>query len=100
MRGSYSIKKVLPALVPELSYSDLEISEGGTASNTFAEMVSGAFEGDIDKTRKDLLEYCKLDTYAMLEIVRVLHNIWCFYLYEQDKLINMGEAGKQLMIKV
>ena len=35
MRGSYSIKYVLPALVPELSYNDLEIKEGGTASNTF-----------------------------------------------------------------
>ena len=35
MRGSYSIKYVLPALVPELSYNDLDIKEGGTASNTF-----------------------------------------------------------------
>jgi len=29
MKGSYSIKYVLPALVPELSYNDLEIKEGG-----------------------------------------------------------------------
>lgn len=35
IRGSYSIKFVLPALAPELSYNDLEIKEGGTASNTF-----------------------------------------------------------------
>ena len=32
MRGSYSIKYVLPALVPELSYNDLDIKEGGAAS--------------------------------------------------------------------
>ena len=40
MRGSYSIKYVLPALVPELSYNDLDIKEGGTASNTFLSMVN------------------------------------------------------------
>lgn len=75
MQGSYSIKKVLPALVPELSYSDLEISEGGIASNTFAEMVMGTFIGDIQKTRKDLLEYCKLDTYAMVKILEKLYSL-------------------------
>jgi hypothetical protein len=32
MRGSYSIKSVLPALIPDLSYNDLDIKEGGTAS--------------------------------------------------------------------
>ena len=36
MKGSYSIKYVLPALVPELSYDDLDIKDGGTASNTFS----------------------------------------------------------------
>ena len=40
MKGSYSIKLVLPALVPELSYDDLSIKEGGTASNTFLSMVN------------------------------------------------------------
>ncbi|MDA0278672.1 MAG: DUF2779 domain-containing protein [Bacteroidetes bacterium] len=39
MKGSYSIKFVLPALVPELSYNDLEIKEGVTVSNTFLSMV-------------------------------------------------------------
>lgn len=69
MRGSYSIKKVLPALVPELSYGDLEIQEGGTASLTFLQMVEDSFSGDEAKTRKDLLEYCKLDTLAMVRIL-------------------------------
>ena len=72
MKGSYSIKKVLPALVPELSYDNLNISEGGTASNTFAAMVSGNFEGNSEQTRKDLLAYCKLDTFAMVKIVEKL----------------------------
>ncbi len=73
MKGSYSIKYVLPALVPELSYQDLEIKEGGTASNTFYQMVVGGFKGNIPKTRKDLLEYCELDTYAMVKILEELY---------------------------
>ena len=75
MKGSYSIKAVLPALVPELSYQDLEIKEGGTASNTFTQMVTGEFQGDLNKTRTDLLEYCKLDTYAMVKILEKLKSI-------------------------
>ncbi len=72
MQGSYSIKKVLPALVPEMSYSDLNIQEGGTASNVFAAMVMGEYTGDVEQTRKDLLEYCGMDTLAMVEIVKKL----------------------------
>ena len=74
MRGSYSIKYVLPALVPELSYNDLDIKEGGTASNIFLSMVNETFEGDVQKTRRQLLEYCELDTYAMVKILeKLLH---------------------------
>ena len=72
MKGSYSIKYVLPALVPELSYNDLEIKEGGTASNTFFSMVNGTFEGNVKETRRQLLEYCKLDTFAMVKILEKL----------------------------
>jgi len=75
MRGSYSIKSVLPALVPELSYNDLPIKEGGTASNTFLSMVNRTFEGDVEETRKQLLEYCELDTYAMVKILDVLKEV-------------------------
>ena len=75
MKGSYSIKYVLPALVPKLSYGDLKIKEGGTASNTFLSMVNGTFKGDIKETRMQLLEYCKLDTYAMVKILEVLLSI-------------------------
>ena len=75
MQGSYSIKKVLPAMVPELSYKDLNIKEGGTASNTFSQMVQGNFEGDALKTRKDLLAYCEMDTFAMVKILEVLRRV-------------------------
>ena len=75
MKGSYSIKSVLPALVPELSYNDLEIKEGGTASNTFLSMVNGTFDGDLKETRRQLLEYCKLDTFAMVKILEKLNEL-------------------------
>lgn len=68
MRGSYSIKRVLPSMVPGFSYDALAIGDGGTASATFAAMVTGTFRGDTASTRRDLLSYCELDTLAMVEI--------------------------------
>ena len=72
MKGSYSIKYILPALVPELSYDGLPIKEGATASNTFLSMVNRTFEGDVEETRRQLLQYCELDTYAMVKILEKL----------------------------
>ena len=73
MKGSYSIKYVLPALVPELSYKDLEIQNGSTAMAVFTQMINGVFTGDIEKTREGLLKYCYLDTFAMVKILEVLN---------------------------
>ncbi len=73
MKGSYSIKYVLPAMVPELSYQDLEIKDGGTASLIFSQMANVSFQGDVDKSRKALLEYCELDTLAMVRILERLN---------------------------
>jgi len=72
--GSASLKFVLPVLVPKLSYKDLEIQEGGTAS-LFAELwyCGKMNETEWKKTRKDLLKYCKLDTLAMVEVLKVLY---------------------------
>lgn len=72
MDGRYSIKNVLPALIPELSYSDLDIQDGGSASRIFEDMVNGTFEGDVVGTRKQLLEYCKMDTFAMVKLLEKL----------------------------
>ena len=75
MKGSYSIKAVLPALIPELSYNDLDIKEGNTASNTFLSMINGTFVGDEEKIRNQLMEYCKRDTLAMIKILDKLKSI-------------------------
>ncbi|MCP4123703.1 MAG: DUF2779 domain-containing protein [Bacteroidetes bacterium] len=75
MKGRWSIKNVLPALVPALSYSSLAIHDGGAASGTFVQMVLGAFDGDESQTRKHLLDYCELDTLAMVRLVEVLREL-------------------------
>lgn len=75
MRGSYSIKNVLPALVPELNYNDLNIQEGGTASSTYANLHLVESEKQIEQTRKNLIDYCRMDTYAMVKILEELENI-------------------------
>ena len=72
MHGSYSMKKVLPALVPEMGYEGLEIGEGMEAMLVFLEMVSGRFEGDLEGTRTALLEYCKMDTLGMVGVLGVI----------------------------
>jgi len=69
MKGSYSIKAVLPALVPELSYDELEISEGGLASIAFESLWNETDMMIIAETKDQLLEYCKLDTLAMVKIL-------------------------------
>jgi len=69
MQGSYSIKKVLPALVPDLSYEGLQIADGGTASVSFEQLLEETDMFKLEETRNNLLEYCKLDTLAMVKIL-------------------------------
>ena len=75
MGKSASIKDVLPALVPTLSYSSLPINNGDLANKTYMSMIDGSFKGDVNETRNNLLAYCKLDTLAMVEIWKVLCNV-------------------------
>jgi len=74
--GSASLKKVLPVLVPSLSYGELNIHEGMTASNSWYEMVKTE---TAEKRKKeiydDLLKYCELDTLAMVKILEELRKI-------------------------
>ncbi len=67
-QGRISIKKVLPVLVPSLSYKTLQIQEGGTASQKWNEAVTLSTPQEKQKITTDLKEYCKLDTLAMVKI--------------------------------
>lgn len=72
-KGSTSIKKVLPILIPKLSYDSLEVQNGTMAMDIWGKSVldSGS-DLNISAIRKSLLEYCKLDTLAMVEIYKCL----------------------------
>jgi hypothetical protein len=74
-RGSFSLKYILTPLVPDLSYSDLVIVDGKAASAEIARLlfVSGRIPPvERDRTRRDLLEYCKRDTFATVRLVERL----------------------------
>lgn len=92
-KGRWSIKKVLPVLVPELSYEGLDIADGATAMILWSQMVYGGgitveFNGekgeevlDIPQNQEGidvseaLLEYCKLDTLAMVKLLEALKKL-------------------------
>ncbi|MDB4874806.1 MAG: hypothetical protein JWM41_1252 [Gemmatimonadetes bacterium] len=69
--GSFSLKKVLPALVPELTYDGLAIAEGLTAQVQLSRMIFERAEMTDEERREirdDLLKYCELDTQAMVAL--------------------------------
>lgn len=77
MKGSFSIKSVLPALFPkdaELAYESLEIKNGTEAMTTFPSLVNCTDE-ERQMKRKALLQYCKLDTLAMVKILEKLSTL-------------------------
>ncbi len=76
-KGSYSIKNVLPALVPDLSYEALEVAGGTTAMAVWKQLV---FDPHLDeqeraKLKDDMLRYCGMDSLAMVKIWEVLMQI-------------------------
>lgn len=72
MKGSYSIKEVLPALVPDLGYSELSIHAGAMAMAAFEQLQNETDLFKIAEVRQNLLKYCELDTLAMVKILEVL----------------------------
>jgi len=71
--GRTSIKNVFPALTGG-SYEGMGIFEGEMASNEFARItfVEGISAEERNRVRGHLEEYCKLDTQAMIDILKVL----------------------------
>jgi len=75
-RGSSSIKKVLPVICPEFSYSELDIQDGTSALDTWGRLVEDKnFSEDKEETKKNLLSYCELDTLAMVKIYESLKSL-------------------------
>jgi predicted RecB family nuclease len=73
--GSYSIKNVLPALIPGMMYSGMEIADGGQAGLAWDRLI----RNDLDEAQKEdlrraLLAYCAQDTLAMARILQYLQS--------------------------
>ncbi len=72
-QGSFSIKSVLPALVPSLDYGDLEIKDGATASAMYHRMMFTVTDWvERQRLASALHAYCERDTLGMVELRRVL----------------------------
>jgi len=73
LKSSFSIKALLPAVIPEMSYDELDIADGDTAVARFAWLAMGCCNAkQAQKVRDDLLAYCKRDTLAMVELHHAL----------------------------
>jgi len=74
-RGRSSLKVTLPVIVPEYEgkYAGMAVSDGGQASARFSTISQGGLpEDELARLRQELLDYCELDTLAMLELHRAL----------------------------
>jgi len=76
MKGSASLKNVLPALVPDLAYDGLAINDGMTASLQYLKCIQDA----VSNQKKDIIfqhlkEYCALDTLAEVRLLEVLYKV-------------------------
>ena len=66
--GSYSLKSVLPALVPEMTYEGMEVADGQAAGLAWESLIGGdCSEAERQQKRKALLDYCGQDTMGMVE---------------------------------
>jgi hypothetical protein len=76
--GSFSLKSVLPVLVPELSYNALEVSEGGIAALELGRLLlrgDTLAEAEKSRLREALLRYCELDTWGTVRLLERLHEL-------------------------
>lgn len=71
--GSFSLKAVLPALVPEMTYEGMEVPNGQAAGLAWESMIGGnASESERHAKRKALLDYCGQDTFALVRLLEKL----------------------------
>ena len=77
-KGSFSLKDILTPLVPELTYNDLVIVDGRVASVEIARLLFVADkipQQERDRVRRELLDYCERDTWAMVRLVERLREL-------------------------
>ena len=74
-QGSNGLKSILPVIVPGRDYSHLDVSDGSQAQVVWSNMITLAGSKEKETLINQLLEYCKLDTLAMVEIHKELIKI-------------------------
>ena len=73
MKGSWSIKDILPTISPELNYANLEVSDGLMAQEAYKVAISHETTPERKaEVRRAMLKYCAQDTVAMVKIVHAL----------------------------
>ncbi len=75
MGNSLSIKSILPALYPNdpsLNYENLNGVNNGNDAMVIFQKMKNMTTKEKEQAKKELLEYCKLDTYAMVKIYEYL----------------------------
>lgn len=77
MKGSWSIKTVLPTIAPDLDYGSFEeVSDGQAAQRAYLEIINPQTpEERREKLRAELLDYCELDTLAMVRLAMFFEKI-------------------------
>jgi predicted RecB family nuclease len=76
--GSYSLKYVLPALVPEMTYESMPVANGQDAGLAWEALIRGdvnGSDGDGDKIKRALLDYCGQDTLALVRLLERLLDV-------------------------
>ncbi|RPI76746.1 MAG: DUF2779 domain-containing protein [Desulfobacteraceae bacterium] len=73
--GSYSLKVVLPVLIPKLTYEGMAVSDGNMAGRAFLSMPDIDNPKEKQKIRKALLKYCELDTFGTVEIMEKMKEL-------------------------
>ena len=69
MKGSWSIKAVLPTIAPDLGYDQLEVGNGGEAQNAYCDIVHPETPEDRRKElTQGLRKYCEMDTMALVRL--------------------------------
>jgi len=71
--GSFSLKAVLPALVPEMTYEGMAVANGQDAGLAWESLLRGRLDGaERERIAKALLAYCGQDTLALVRLLEKL----------------------------
>jgi predicted RecB family nuclease len=91
--GSFSLKYVLPALLPDMTYAGIEVADGTDAGLAWESLIRGGLDHtERDRVKKALLDYCGQDTLAMVKLVAKLRSI-STDLYDAVKAASRGPAN-------